>query len=322
MEKNRHGTTFDIRLTFYRVVKQLLLLFILVVCLKAFFCDINHITTDQIAPTLLNGDRVVVSKTQYTFPLNVFFKPRYMDLVIFKYPHRTPYNGCLRIAGLPGDSVEIKNGSFSVLNNTSFSFPSLQLDQHLPAHYSPRDNVPLFRIPQKGDTIVFDTLDVTNTIFCYSLIRQENTDKEYVLQPLLHIDDSVYTNYSIDNFSLFKGNLNAIPDTLQTKWFFWDRFQEYVHKDLKRSGKDVGVTLTILENLVPITRYIFKQDAYFLLSENWQRGYDSRYFGPVNKAYMKGRAVAVLWSVAPDSKKVFSLRTRRIGKFIKNSLNR
>ncbi len=49
--------------------------------------------------------------------------------------------------------------------------------------------------------------------------------------------------------------------------------------------------------------YIVPENTYFCLGDNRDNSHDSRFWGPVPAAYVKGRAWMVYWSLAPMTKK-------------------
>jgi signal peptidase I len=91
--------------------------------IRSLFFQPFYIPSSSMEPTLLIGDRIFVKKYAYgyskhSFPFSPsifsgrFFaqKPSYGDLVVFKTPadNRTDY--IKRLIGMPGDSLQFKNG--------------------------------------------------------------------------------------------------------------------------------------------------------------------------------------------------------------------
>src|SRR5690606_33689998 len=64
-----------------------------------------HIPAQSMAPTLKVGDIILVSAWSYLGQ-----EPQRGDVVVFKHPKMTDVNFVKRIAGLPGDRVEIRGG--------------------------------------------------------------------------------------------------------------------------------------------------------------------------------------------------------------------
>jgi signal peptidase I len=292
------------------------LIVILSIIVKFSFCDTIRIKTDQMAPTVVNGDRIILSKNHYAAPMKFILSPQYTNIVAFKHPHFNEMIGCLRITGKPGDRIAIKKGIFTIAGKPKHTISSNHSDEDLlPGKYSPRDNMISFYIPQKGDTILPDTMGIRDIIFIYSMMKQENPTNPYRLKPALHVDDSLNNDYLIKDFSLYTGRFNNIPDSLFSDWLFWKNLQSYF--DLYVEDKKIKLSFSIMEHQKMITEYIVKQNFYFLLSDSWDFGYDSRYFGPICQSVIFGRVTGVIWSFAPDKSAFSALRPRRICKILK-----
>ena len=110
-------------------IKTILYALIIAVIIRSLFFQPFYIPSSSMEPTLLIGDRIFVSKfvygySRHSFPFSpplfkkrMFEKyPNYGDLVVFKTPadNRTDY--IKRLIGLPGDTIQFKNG-LVLLNN-------------------------------------------------------------------------------------------------------------------------------------------------------------------------------------------------------------
>ncbi len=104
-------------------IKTLIYAMIIAVLLRSLLYQPFYIPSSSMEPTLLVGDRLFVSKFAYgyskhSFPFSppiynkrVFFnEPQRGDLVVFKTPsdNRTDY--IKRLIGIPGDTLQFKNG--------------------------------------------------------------------------------------------------------------------------------------------------------------------------------------------------------------------
>ena len=117
MKKNK------IFLLIYDNLKTLIGALLIAIFIRSLFFQPFYIPSSSMEPTLLVGDRIFVSKYTYgyskhSFPFSPNFsddrffskQPERGDLVVFKTPadNRTDY--IKRLIGLPGDTIQFKNG--------------------------------------------------------------------------------------------------------------------------------------------------------------------------------------------------------------------
>ena len=114
----------NIKLIIIDNIKTLVYALIIAIFLRSLLYQPFYIPSSSMEPTLLIGDRLFVSKFAYgyskhSFPFSppiynnrLFFKqPQSGDLVVFKTPsdNRTDY--IKRLIGMPGDTIQFKNGN-------------------------------------------------------------------------------------------------------------------------------------------------------------------------------------------------------------------
>jgi signal peptidase I len=310
------GGPLDGRIMVYRIVKWFLLVLLAAFIVKLFFFDIILIRTDQMAPTLMDGDRVLVLRAFCVWPLSRFIVPMRKCPVIIENKQLFDVPACLRVAARSGDSVCVSSGKLIILNKPSVTFASkASYVDLLPPDYSPRDSMPLFVMPKKGMTVQLDSLPARDFFFAASLIRQENPQLPFSVKPELFIDGAPAGSFALSDFYLYKGNIDSVPSQHEFDWFFWDRVQDYLVHSLP--GKDVYLGFSLLQGSTKLYRYAFKRSCIFLCADDWQKGYDSRFFGPVLSSCVKGRVLCVVWSYGKDQDNKTSLRIERLFKIIK-----
>lgn len=64
-----------------------------------------QVPTGSMENTVMVNDRIIALRTSYLFD-----KPKRGDIIIFKYPDDESQNYLKRVIGLPGETIEIKDG--------------------------------------------------------------------------------------------------------------------------------------------------------------------------------------------------------------------
>jgi signal peptidase I len=307
----------DGRIVIYRIVKFIIVVALAALALKLLALDTMVVRTDQMAPTLVDGDRMVVFKLLRTLPLTSLLLPMRKSPVVFQNPVLNGNPSVLRVAGLPGDSLVVSGGRLTVFKRRPVSFPlkATTAGEVLPPDYSPRDSMPVYRLPKKGETVSLDSLGLRDFFFCASLIRQENPGDHCNVKPSLFLNGVPADSMFLRDFYLYKGRLDSVPARFEYDWFFWDRLRDYLAHS--QTGKDVFLAFSLLRNGVRIPEYTFTKSCIFLCADDWQKGFDSRYFGPVLASSVKGRVICVLWSFGKNGAKASRFKISRFFKIIR-----
>jgi signal peptidase I len=101
--------------------ESIVIAFVLAMLIRTFVVQAFKIPTGSMRPTLLEGDIIMVNKFIYgaRVPFVGLRLPKFRDLkrgdvVVFIYPENPKKDFIKRLVGLPGDSLEIKNGTIYV----------------------------------------------------------------------------------------------------------------------------------------------------------------------------------------------------------------
>uniref|UniRef100_A0A7C3MIY2 Signal peptidase I n=1 Tax=Dictyoglomus thermophilum TaxID=14 RepID=A0A7C3MIY2_DICTH len=89
----------------YDLLETIIFAFILAFLIKTFILQISYIPTGSMIPTLNEKEAVLVIRIPYYFR-----EPRRGEVIVFKYPQDPTKEYVKRLIGLPGDTIEIKNG--------------------------------------------------------------------------------------------------------------------------------------------------------------------------------------------------------------------
>jgi hypothetical protein len=305
----------DGRIIAYRMLRWLVVVSLLSFAVKFFLFDTYRIENDQMSPTLIKGDQVIVFKLFSQWPFSAYFLPRHKSPVVAMTPllFRSPL--CLRVAARSSDSVSVSHGAVRVP-----SFPSLKFyaiphpSDVVPPDYSPRDSMASYTLPCIGDTLTLDSLSIRNFFFAVSLIRQENPQMQYTVRPVLYVDGKAVPGYVFKDFHLYKGSIDSVPEKFAFDWFFWDRANDYIVHAF--SGKETVLSFSLVNETGPVFQYVVTQSCIFLIADDWMKGCDSRYFGPVVAKSIKGRVICVLWSLGQSNEGNLFFRIERLFKII------
>lgn len=251
-------------------------------------------------------------------PFRLFVKPQYGERVILQYPQHDEL-GVLRIAGKPGDTISINDceitNSSKEPKYKEFFTPIIK-EEPLSGVYSPRDNMIPYTLPKKGDTLVPPSMSIRDIIYSFSIISREEKSKKIKLKRDLFIDDSLKNDFLIKEFYRYTGKFSDIPDSLEYDYLFWEQLTSYLNKTLEKGHPNIRYKIESKDG-ESYTRYTVRNNYYFMISDNWDRGLDSRYFGPIALSEIKGRIFLILWSTNPKEGNIFKkVRFRRLLKFI------
>ncbi len=315
MSKHPRTAGFDLRVTAYRSVRILLLVIAAAFLVRATLFDTVRVLSGQMDPTIVKGDRLLVFRTPFIPWIRAISGVQYDKTVVYRSVFAGGHSGVLRIAGFSGDTVGIDSGKFvagrPLPRCAGFN---QEVEEIVPGEYTPRDFLEMYRIPSRGDLLLFNRLSLRDFFFAFSIVRQEQSSRSVTLTPYLHLDDSLSNEYIISDFAFYSGSIRQVPDSLRYDWFFWNRLEEFLFQ--KYDDRKVSLYFTISVEGTVIEEYKVKDDYLFLLADNRSGGLDSRYFGPVGMSHCLGRAIMVLWSHGSDNQGSWSFRFRRVGKII------
>ncbi|HTZ11044.1 MAG TPA: signal peptidase I [Candidatus Margulisiibacteriota bacterium] len=102
-------------------IESIVVAFILAMIIRSFLVQAFKIPTGSMRPTLVEGDVILVNKLSYgakvpftQLRLPGFEKLKRGDVVVFIYPEDKNKDFIKRLIGLPGETLEIKNGTIYI----------------------------------------------------------------------------------------------------------------------------------------------------------------------------------------------------------------
>ena len=159
----------------FETIKTVAVAIALAVIFRSFFYEPFHIPSGSMKDTLLVGDFIFVSKysygySRYSFPLGLPLlegrvggnrEPQRGDIIVFRLPRNPHIDYIKRLIGLPGDTVQVKNG---VVYLNGKKIPKERVEdyvEHQPGNVNYIRHVPKFRetLPNGVSYFVLDSFN-------------------------------------------------------------------------------------------------------------------------------------------------------------------
>jgi signal peptidase I len=160
-------------------LEALVIALILAFFIRAFIVQAFKIPSGSMLPTLQIGDHLLVNKFIYGIKLPFIdkeiipiSKPKFQDVIVFKFPMDESKDFIKRVIGVPGDVIEIKNKILyrngkkvkePYVQHTSYSIikESYPMDKWPPKQFDPRvrDNLGPIKVPPHKYFVMGDNRD-------------------------------------------------------------------------------------------------------------------------------------------------------------------
>lgn len=306
------------------------------------------IPTGSMEDSLLVGDFLLGLKFVYGAPIIPFSQelgitqrlpaladPKPGDVVIFKYPGTDSKDYIKRAVAGPGDVVEIKSTRLLVNGKELQKPPRGKYTSSGKLHHGISNFKPL-SIPAKGDVIHANKLPLREFLFLKHLIHQENPRKHVSMHFQLFVDGEYsnhvpfsFYNWKVSLEDLQNGNLTVTnPYTRKQQPFSFDRIDDWTelqkYMNVIRDafpGRQVEIRHKLFVDEKPVDSYEVRFDNYFMIGDNRDNSADSRYWGYLNRNFVKAKAFILYFSLdnqTPMWQLPLKIRWDRIGKLIRS----
>lgn len=268
------------------------------------------------------------------------------DIVVFNWPTDTLYNMYLpadkkyykpidkrtnyvkRCVGIPGDTLEIKDGIIYINGNIS------ELPERAKPQYSykvsydgktPLDFEHLLRDLEITDYVTF--VNEQRDTLLFSALTVEATKKLKNIPGITSIQRNIYkgpedgifpdfkdgkvsltNNWNLDNFGPIYIPQKGQTINLNKKILplYKSIITEYENNKLYTRGNDIYI------NDVKTRNYTFKQNYYWMMGDNRHNSLDARYFGYTPEDHIVGKPVFIWMSWNTSGKGIDKIRWDRI----------
>lgn len=293
------------------------------------------IPTPSMEKSLLVGDFLLGLKFIYGAPLVPFAldlgiskrfpaisDPKPGDVVIFKYPGSEKKDYIKRCVAGPGSVVEVVNeklfvdGKELVRPPQGYNMRHGQLGDYV-THFKP------LRIPKKGDMLRVADLPTREFLFCKQLIHQENPRARVRAVYQLYLDGTFANS---ETFSIINPNSGRRLDVPFSSIDFntddWTQLEHMILNIKSRfPEREVEIRKMLYLNDKPVNEYKVRFDNYFMMGDNRDNSADSRFWGYLNRNYVKAKAFILYFSLDKDIpywQLPLKIRWNRIGKLIRS----
>lgn len=110
----------------WEISKIAIVALVIVLPIRYFLFQPFIVKGESMMPNFQSGNYLIVDEISYRFS-----EPQRGDVIVFKYPKDTTQRFIKRVVGIPGESVEVKNGQVTITQTDGKSF--ILSESYLPA---------------------------------------------------------------------------------------------------------------------------------------------------------------------------------------------
>jgi signal peptidase I len=283
------------------------------------------IPTGSMENSLLVGDFLLGLKFIYGAPVLPFMyakfpgitNPKPGDVIIFKYPGADKKDYIKRCVAGPGQTIQI-NGTTVIVDGKPLAPPPRGQYVH-GGQLDPRiTNFEPLLVPKKGDTLHFDPkMPARLFLFYKHLVKQENPRTPVVAKFQLYINGEYANRQKVLAYGYRELSFDDIPFDAVDNWTVLDDIEKQVTQQY--SDKNIEVQKLLNCGGKSVKTYVVRYDNYFMMGDNRDNSTDSRYWGFLNRNFIKAKAFILYFSLdknIPVWQLPFKIRWNRIGKLI------
>lgn len=251
--------------------------------------DFAKVPASSMDPTFKIGDGITYTKSK---------EINQNDVIVFLFPPEPNTMYTKRCIGLPGSSVEVKNGQAFVNGHMVDKESSLRMRYILKTKgsYLNNDHIKRFNITESF-VLEKNQFMVHLTSENAELIAREPWVDEISRDHPIFSENAYPVFPESDLFDWNQANYGPILVPKQGMTVHLDKANLALYSDIILAESP---ELKLMDGQIvdqnPIDEYVFQEDYYFTLGDNRYNSFDSRYWGFVPKKLVIGKALYLYWS--------------------------
>lgn len=312
--------------TFMGFTRELVVAFAMALVVIVYVIQAFKIPSSSMENSLYPNDFLLGLKFIYGAPVLPFSymkfpgitSPKAGDVVIFKYPGPEKKDYIKRCVAGPGQTVEIRNKVLYV-DGEKQAMPSEGKHEDsriMPAGMDPRDHFSVLKVPRAGDTLFLNNMSLRDIYFAKGVIHQENPKANMHIDIQLYVD-GVYKNNEYMFRHMFSQLRFADINFDVAEWHYVEGVISRIKAENPES--EVEIKSFLYMDQQPLNEYVLRDDCYFMMGDNRDNSKDSRYWGFLNRNFVKAKAFILYFSYHQNASffnPVTFIRWNRIGKLI------
>ncbi|OFX79696.1 MAG: signal peptidase I [Bacteroidetes bacterium GWE2_29_8] len=300
-------------------LKSIFVSILIIYLIKTFVYATFYVSDDFMEDTIFNGDLLLINRNIHNLNNN--------DVITYLYPLDTGYTNKQRpkllgrCIGIPGDKLSISKSKILVNDKVlpdnetkKYNYKIITNKPYINYFIFQNLNINSLKQVNENEYIIATNVKTLDYLTKFDFITEATLDcTDKGIYDEMIFPSSPFIHNNIDNLNLLQ--IPKIGDTIQLTRFNIPLFYQIITFYEKNSFKIIRKKIHI--NGRKTNFYVFRNNYYYIIADNWHNSFDSRYFGLVPEKYIQGKVSMVIASVDKHTKWYNAIRFNRFFKPIK-----